>query len=124
MDWVWSLFRFIFGPPGGGNGSGRPSGSLHHSLPLHLVAYCFPPLTSRTQKRREVQHEIVNAFGKPTIHAFTSETGVSAIELPSAAQDDVFERSLEPLDAFNLLPRFDQDILGHPQAAQTAVRAL
>jgi hypothetical protein len=59
-----------------------------------------------------------------TIHAFASEAGRSAIEPPSTAQDGVFERGLEFLDAIHLLPRFHEHILGHPQSAQATMRAL
>ena len=37
---------------GRGNGYGRPTGSLHHSLSRHIRAYCNSSLKSRTQKRR------------------------------------------------------------------------
>jgi len=59
-----------------------------------------------------------------TIHAFASAAVRSAIEPPSAAQDGVFEGSLELLDAIHFLARFHEHILWHPQAAQATVRAL
>ena len=49
-------------------------GSLHHFISLHPVAYCFLPLRSRTQKRRDIDYvhlpvlapsaDILAAFGK------------------------------------------------------------
>ncbi len=56
--------------------------------------------------------------------ARVSDTRTSAIKPSTTAQNHIFERCLEFLDAINFLPGLNQHIFRHPQSAQAPMRPL